>query len=40
MWNNDYEEEINEACKVWTTIMIIDKPEAIIPKVKVLQIMI
>jgi DNA mismatch repair ATPase MutL len=38
--NRDYEEAINEACKVWTAIMIIDKPEAIFVKTKVLQIMI
>jgi hypothetical protein len=40
MWNRDYEEAINEACKVWTTIMIIEKSEVIFAKVKVLQIMI
>jgi hypothetical protein len=38
--NRDYEEAINEACKVWTAIMIIDKPEVIFVKTKVLQIMI
>jgi hypothetical protein len=40
MWNRDYEEAINEACKVWTMIMIIEKSEAIFAKIKVLQIMI
>jgi hypothetical protein len=40
MWNRDYEEAINEACKVWTTIMVIVKLEMIFAKVKVLQIMI
>jgi hypothetical protein len=40
MWNKDYEEAINEACKVWTIIMIIDKPEVIFAKTKILQIMI
>jgi hypothetical protein len=40
MWNRDYEEAVEEACKVWRTIMIIDKPGAIFVKVKVLQIMI
>jgi hypothetical protein len=40
MWNRDYEEAINETCKVWTVIMIIEKPEVIFAKIKVLQIMI
>jgi hypothetical protein len=40
MWNRDYEEAINEACKVWTVIMITEKPEVIFAKIKVLQIMI
>jgi hypothetical protein len=40
MWDRDYEEAINEACKVWTSILIIDKQEMILAKVKVLQIMI
>jgi hypothetical protein len=40
MWNRDYEEAINEACKIWTPIMIIDKPEVLFAKVKVVQIMI
>jgi hypothetical protein len=40
MWNRDYEEAINEACKVLAKIMIIEKPEVIFAKVKVLQIMI
>jgi hypothetical protein len=40
MWNKDFEEAITEACKVWTTIMIIVKLEAIFEKVKILQIMI
>jgi hypothetical protein len=40
MWNRDYEETINEACKVWTSIMIIDKPEMIFAKVKIRPIMI
>jgi hypothetical protein len=40
MWSKEFEEAINEGCKVWTSIMIIDKQEAIFAKVKVLQIMI
>jgi hypothetical protein len=40
MWNRDYEEAINEACKVWTVIMTIEKPEVIFAKIKVLQTMI
>jgi Asp-tRNA(Asn)/Glu-tRNA(Gln) amidotransferase C subunit len=40
MWNRDYEEAINEACKVWTAIMSITNPELIFAKTKVLQIMI
>jgi hypothetical protein len=38
MWNRCYEEAINEACKIWIPIMIIDKPEMIFAKVKILQI--
>jgi hypothetical protein len=40
MWNRDYQEAIDAACKIWTTIMANNKPEMIFPKVKVLQIMI
>jgi hypothetical protein len=40
MWNRDYEEAINEARKVWIVIIIIEKPEVIFAKIKVLQIMI
>jgi hypothetical protein len=40
MWNRDYQEAIDEACKIWTTIMSISKPEMIFAKTKVLQIMI
>jgi hypothetical protein len=40
MWNRDYQEAIDEACKIWTKIMVIFKPELIFAKTKVLQIMI
>jgi hypothetical protein len=40
MWNRDYQEAIDAACKIWTKIMIINKPEIIFAKTKVLQIMI
>jgi hypothetical protein len=40
MWNREYEEAIDAACKIWTKIMTIDKPEMIYPKIRVLQIMI
>jgi hypothetical protein len=40
MWNREYEEATDTACKIWTKIMANDKPEMIFPKVKVLQIMI
>jgi hypothetical protein len=40
MWNRDYQEAVDAACKVWTRIMINSAPEMIFPKIKVLQIMI
>jgi hypothetical protein len=40
MWNRDYENATDAACKIWTKIMTNSKPEMIYPKVKVLQIMI
>jgi hypothetical protein len=40
MLNRNYEEAINEAYKVWTVIMTIEKPEVIFAKIKILQIMI
>jgi hypothetical protein len=40
MWNRDYQEAIDEACKIWTKIMVISKSELIFAKTKVLQIMI
>jgi hypothetical protein len=40
MWNREYQEAIDEACKIWTDIMLISKPELIFAKPKVLQIMI
>jgi hypothetical protein len=40
MWNRDYEEATDAACKIWTRIMTNSKPEMIYPKVEVLQIMI
>jgi hypothetical protein len=40
MWNRDYQEAIDEACKIWASMMSISKPEMIFAKTKVLQIMI
>jgi hypothetical protein len=40
MLNREYQEAIDEACKIWTKIMTISKPEMIYPKIRVLQIMI
>jgi hypothetical protein len=40
MWNIEYQEAIDAACKVWTKIMTITLPELIFAKTKVLQIMI
>jgi hypothetical protein len=40
IWNREYQEAIDAACKVWTRIMTITLPELIFAKTKVLQIMI
>jgi hypothetical protein len=40
MWNREYQEAIDAACKVWAKIMTITLPELIFAKTKAQQIMI